>query len=402
MTTIIGEKMSRKKGQVFSAEQKTKIVLELLKEDQTIAQLATKYQITTKSIQNWKKQFLDNASIAFEPARAVSEFKNEIDELKRENDALARALGKTTVERDWAVGKLESLDLSNKKDLVDSKLNTVSKTRQCEMIGVSRSSLYYAPRPMSASNVQLLHRIDEIYTDSPEYGYRFIHKQLLEDGISVGRDKVLSYMHKLGISAIYPHKKKITSIKHPQHHIYEYLLKDYWIRKGKTKQIHVNNPNEVWSGDITYIRMNGGFMYLAAIIDWHTKAVLSYRLSNSMDATLATDVLKDALSNYPKPKIFNSHQGSQYTSYEHTQLLKDNSIAISMNGKGRSIDNIAIERFFRTLKHGCIYISNFTTIEELKNGINDYMHKYNFKRFHSSIGYQKPMNVYLEYVKSVA
>jgi len=394
--------MSRKKGQVFSAEQKTKIVLELLKEDQTIAQLASKYQITTKSIQNWKKQFLENAAIAFEPARAVSEFKNEIDELKKENDALARALGKTTVERDWAVGKLESLDLSNKKDLVDSKLNTVSMARQCEMIGISRSSLYYTPKPISDFNLQLLHAIDEIYTLNPEYGYRFIHRQLLEDGITVGRDKVLSSMRLLSISAIYPHKKKLTSIKHPQHHIYEYLLKEYWVHNGRTKQIHVNTPNEVWSGDITYIRMNGGFMYLAAVIDWHTKAILSYKISNSMDASLAIDVLKDALAKYPKPKIFNSDQGSQYTSYEHTQILKENNIAISMNGKGRSIDNIAIERFFRTLKCSCIYISNFTTIEELKNGIKDYMYKYNFQRFHSSIGYQKPMNVYLEYVKSVA
>ena len=394
--------MSRKKGKVFSAEQKTKIVLELLKEDQTIGQLATKYQITTKSIQNWKKQFLDNAAIAFEPARAVSEFKDEIEALKKENDALAKALGKTTVERDWAVGKLNSLDLSNKKDLVDSKLSTVSMTRQCEMIGVSRSSLYYTPKPISDFNLQLLHAIDKIYTDNPEYGYRFIHKQLLEDGVKVGRDKVLSYMHKLGISAIYPHKKRDTSIKHPEHHIYDYLLKPYWTKNGKIKQINVDTPNEVWSGDITYIRMNGGFMYLAAVIDWHSKAILSYKISNSMDASLATDVLQDALSKYPKPKIFNSDQGSQYTSHEHTQLLKDNGIAISMNGKGRSIDNIAIERFFRTLKHSCIYINNFGTIKELKNGINEYMHKYNFKRFHSSIGYQKPMNVYLEYVKNVA
>jgi putative transposase len=393
--------MSRKKGQVFSAEQKTKIVLELLKEDQTIAQLATKYQITTKSIQNWKKQFLENAAIAFEPARAVSEFKSEIDGLKKENDELARALGKMTIKAHWAAGKLKSLDYETKKSLIASKL-TVSLQDQCEIIGVSRSSLYYKPVPMSNSNLQLLNRIDEIYTDSPEYGYRFIHKQLLEDGHSTGKDKVLSYMRKLGISAIYPHKKKITSIKHPQHPIYEYLLKEYWVSNGKTKQIHVNNPNEVWSGDITYIRMTGGFMYLAAVIDWHTKAILSYKISNSMDATLATDVLKDALSKYPKPKIFNSDQGSQYTSHEHTQVLKDNEVKISMNGKGRSIDNIAIERFFRTLKYGCIYISNFTTIEELKTGVNDYMHKYNFKRFHSSIGYKKPMNVYLEYVKSVA
>jgi len=300
------------------------------------------------------------------------------------------------------VGKLKSLGLSNKKDLVDSKLSTVSMTRQCKMIGVSRSSLYYTPKPISDFNLQLLHSIDEIYTNNPEYGYRFIHQQLLEDGVTVGRDKVLSYMNKLGISAIYPHKKKNTSLKHPEHHIYEYLLKPYWVKNGKTKQINVDTPNEVWSGDITYIRMNGGFMYLAAVIDWHSKAILSYKISNSMDASLATDVLQDALAKYPKPKIFNSDQGSQYTSHEHTQLLKENGIAISMNGKGRSIDNIAIERFFRTLKHSCIYINNFSTIKELKNGINEYMHKYNFKRFHSSIGYQKPMNVYLEYVKNVA
>ena len=142
-------------------------------------------------------------------------------------------------------------------------------------------------------------------------------------------------------------------------------------------------------------------MYLAAVIDWHTKAILAYKISNSMDATLATDVLKTALLKYPKPKIFNSDQGSQYTSYEHTQVLKQNDIQISMNGKGRSIDNIVIERFFRTLKHGNIYISDYQSIKELKEGVKNYIDKYNFKRFHSAIGYQKPMNLYLEFIKNV-
>jgi len=152
-------------------------------------------------------------------------------------------------------------------------------------------------------------------------------------------------------------------------------------------------------------------MYLAAIIDWHcpseatkcpwgAKAILAYKISNTVDATLATDVLQEALAKYPKPKIFNSDQGSQYTSHEHTQILKDHDIEISMNGKGRSIDNIAIERFFRTLKHGNIYINDYQTIKELKEGDNNYMYKYNFKRFHSSIDYKKPMNVYLEYVQN--
>lgn len=158
--------------------------------------------------------------------------------------------------------------------------------------------------------------------------------------------------------------------------------------------------------------MNSGFMYLCAIMDWHTRAILSYKISNSMDVTLVTDVLKEAITNYGVPKIFNSDQGSrqseattpqnevraQYTSYEHTQILRDNGVAISMNGKGRSIDNIVIERFFRTLKHNNIYISDYSSIKELKEGLKSYIHKYNYKRFHSSIGYKQPMNYYLESV----
>ena len=164
----------------------------------------------------------------------------------------------------------------------------------------------------------------------------------------------------------------------------------------------VPNINEVWSGEITYIRMNGGFMYLAAIIDWHSKAILGYKLSNSMYASLVTDVLKDALDKYPVPQMFNSDQGSQYTGIEHTEMLKNNNIKTSMNGKGRSIDNIVIERFFRTLKYNCIFINDFKSVKELKEGINSYMDKYNNQRFHSSIGYQKPMNVYLDYLQNAA
>ena len=143
-------------------------------------------------------------------------------------------------------------------------------------------------------------------------------------------------------------------------------------------------------------------MYLAAIIDWHSKAILSYKLSNSMDSALVTDILKEALEKYPAPQIFNSDQGSQYTGHEHTGILKENNVQISMNGKGRSIDNIVIERFFRTLKYNCIFINDFKNATELKEGINSYMDKYNNQRFHSSIGYQKPMNVYRDYLQNAA
>jgi len=399
----INEKqMGKKQIRNFTAEVKTKIVLEMLKEESTTAQLSTKYEVSAKTMQNWKKQFLNNAPLAFESAKAVSEFKDQIDGLKTQNDELAKALGKATVERDWAVGKLGSLDISNKKSLVDSKLKTLSKARQCELLQISRSVVYYKAKVMSLYNLNILNRIDEIYTDNPDYGYRYIHRQLLEDGFNIGKDRVLKYMGTMGIEAIYPHRKKSTSIKDIGHKIHSYLLEPYWTTSGKTNTVYVPHVNQVWSGDITYIRTNGGFVYLAAIIDWHSKAILSYKLSNSMDSALVTDILKEALEKYPAPQIFNSDQGSQYTGHEHTGILKENNIEISMNGKGRSIDNIVIERFFRTLKYNCIFINDFKDVTELKEGINNYMDKYNNQRFHSSIGYQKPMNVYRDYLQNVA
>lgn len=146
------------------------------------------------------------------------------------------------------------------------------------------------------------------------------------------------------------------------------MLNKYWTKSGATKNVYVPYSNEVWSGDITYMRTKGGFMYLSAIIDWHSKAILSYKLSNSMDGTLVTDVLQEALNKYPAPQIFNSDQGSQYTSNDHISILKSHDIQISMNGKGRSIDNIVIERFFRTLQYNCIFINEYQNIGELKEG----------------------------------
>jgi len=347
--------MTKEKARVFSAEEKTRIVLEVLKEESPLSVIASKYEINSKTISNWKKQFISNAALAFEPAKLVSKYQEQINMLKEQNDELAKTLGKTIVERDWAVGKLQSLDLSNRKELVDSKLAMLPKTRQYELLKINRSSMYYKAKPFSGYNLNILNKIDEIYTDNPEFGYRYIHRQLLEDGLFIGKDRVLKYMN----------------------------------------TVHVPNANEVWSGDITYVRTNSGFMYMAAIIDWHSRAVLSYKLSNSMDVSLVTEVLHDALNKYPAPQIFNSDQGSQYTSHEHIEILQEHNIKVSMNGKGRSIDNIIMERFFRTLKYNCIFINDFKDVKELKRGIDDYINHYNYRIFHSSIGYKKPMNAYL-------
>lgn len=384
--------MSRKR-RAFSAEFKTKVVLELLSDELTVAQVASKYEITAKSLGDWKKQFLANASLAFDVAGATQAYKEQIEELQQENDALAKKLGKTTIERDWAVGKLKSLDLSNKKDLVDSKLNTIPMTRQCELIDLNRSTLYYQAKPIDEYDLKVMKRLDEIYTEiSSTYGYRFMHKQLLQDGFAIGVNKVNRLMNQMGLQAIFPRKRRLTSIKNQQHKIYPYLLRD----------IEIYKPNQVWSGDITYIPIKGGHMYLAAVIDWHSKSILSWKLSSMMDTALATDVLKEAISKYGSPDILNTDQGSQYTSFEHTNILKQHNIKISMNGKGRSIDNIAIERFFRTLKYDEIYLNEYASISDLKKGINRYMHFYNHERFHSALNYDKPMNVYLRGVEKSA
>ena len=395
--------MTNKYIKNFSAEYKTKVVLELLESEVTISQLSKKYEITPKTIQNWKKQFLSNASMAFEPAKVVSEYKTEIEELKSENDELAKALGKATVERDWALGKLRGLDIPNKRNLVDSKLEDLSMARQCELLKINRSMLYYQPKIMSLYNKKIMDRIDEIYTDNPDYGYRFMHKSLLEEGFTIGRDRTLKYMSIMGIEALYPKQKKSISTQNKAHKVHPYLLEPYWqISKKGSKSVYVPRSNEVWSGDITYIRTPSGFMYMAAIIDWHSKAILSYKLSNSMDSRLVTSILEEALSKYPSPLIFNSDQGSQYTGSEHIRILENHGIQISMNCKGRNIDNIIMERFFRTLKYNCIFINEFKNISELKEGINNYVDKYNNRRFHSSIGYKKPMDVYLSAFKNAA
>ena len=386
--------MSKKK-RTFSAKFKTKVVLELLSGDKTQAQIASKYEVNPISLKNWKNKFLENASMAFGLGKATTGFKEEITELKKENDALAKKLGRTTIERDWAVGKLKSLDSLNRQDLVDFKLKnpTVSMTRQCEILGLNRSSVYYTPKPISEKDLKIMNRIDEIYTDiSCTYGYRFMHQQLLEDNMKIGVNKVLKLMNLMGVQAVFPKKRKLTSIKNHEHKIYPYAL----------KRLKINRPNQVWSGDITYIRVRGGFMYLAAIIDWHSRSILAWKLSNCMDTVLVTDVLKEAIDRFGKPEIFNSDQGSQYTSKEHTDLLKTHGIQISMNGKGRSIDNIAIERFFRTLKYDEIYITDYKNIRHLQAGIEKYMKFYNFKRFHSALNYKKPMNVYLMGMKKAA
>ena len=200
-----------KKRKSYTPEFKTKVVLELLKEEDTAATIASRYGITVQTLNQWKKKFLENATLAFDIGEATKEYRQKIEKLEKENEALAKTLGKTTIERDWAVGKLKSLDSSIKKGLVDSKLNNLSMTRQCRLLGLNRSGLYYRPRGVSEHDLKLMRRIDAIYTERSTMGYRRIHARLKEEGWRVGHNKVHRLMQTMGIAAIYPRRKRNTT-----------------------------------------------------------------------------------------------------------------------------------------------------------------------------------------------
>ena len=379
--------MSRKMKQ-YSTEFKTKIVLEVLQGDKTLNEIASANNIIPKNIMNWKKIFLENAQMAMEPSKAIKEYKDENVKLQQELDEYAKKVGKMTIELEWTTKKLKSLDLSNKKALVESKLKEISLSRQCELINLNRSNLYYSS-VVNQKEIEIKKQIQSIYEEIPCYGYIKVYKQLLEDGFSVSPNTVHKYRKELGLRAILAVKAPNTSLGNKQHPIYSYKLKG----------LDITRANQVWSTDITYIRIKGGFVYLAAIIDWYSKAVLSYRISNTMDTDLVMSVLNEALSLYGKPEIFNTDQGSQYTSYIHTQTLKDNGVTISMDGKGRATDNICIERFWRSAKVEKIYLNEYERVSTLKEDVKEYINFYNHKRFHETLDYKKPMNVYWDSIK---
>ena len=384
----IGGRAVSRKRKVYSAEFKTKLVLEVLKNDRTINEIASSNNVTPQNIQNWKKTFLENAEIAMEPARAVKEYKKEIKELELKNDEYAKIVGRLTVERDWLTKKVRSLGLFELESLVEPKLQAISITRQCKLIGLNRSNFYYRPRPQNKKKT-LLAEINKVYAEVPIYGAAKVKEQLLENGHKISLNTVSKYRNELGLKAVLAVRTKNTSLPNKQHKKYSYKLSD----------LEIKRPNHVWGTDITYVKVKNGFVYLAAIIDWYSKAILSYEISNTMDSGLVMSVLDKAFSQYGKPEIFNTDQGSVYTSKIHTDALTKKCITISMDGKGRAGDNIAIERFWRSTKCERLYLNEYNSIRELKADVKDYISFYNYRRFHQTLNYKKPMEVYHHTIK---
>lgn len=276
--------------------------------------------------------------------------------------------------------------MNTKKTMLELEGSDLSIKAQCELLELSRSVVYYEPvEEFSETELLIMNRMDEIFTEQPFYGHRKLWKQLKKEGYFIGRDKTLGFMHTLGLEAFYPHKKVNTSMANKAHKKYPYLLKG----------LEIVRPNQVWSIDITYIRIRGGFCYLAAIIDWFSRSILSYRISNSLEVQFCIDALHAAFEKYGVPEIFNSDQGSQFTSEDFTNELNDRKIKISMDSVGRATDNIIIERFFRSLKYEDIYLKEYQSVAELKEGIRVYIEFYNHRRIHQSLDYKIPFEVYL-------
>jgi len=368
-------------------------VLELLQNEQTLAEIASKHNILPQNLVNWKKTFLANAEIAMEPSKAVKEYKEELIKSQEQNERLTALVGKVTVEKEWLAKKLVSLGSSKIKQLVELKpsktsIPFLSVNHQCQLLGINRSGLYYKPRVNHAKQI-IKNKITKVFEQIPIYGEKKVHKQLLEDGVKVSLNTVARYRQELGLKAVLAVKQVNTTMPIKEHKKYSYKLRG----------LNISHANHVWSTDITYIKIAGGMVYMAAIIDWHSKAVLSYKISNTMDTQLVMSVLNDALARYPHPEIFNTDQGSQYTSEVHTQKLKKLGITISMDGKGRATDNICIERFWRSAKCERIYLNAYQSIGELITDVDDYIEFYNHRRFHQTLDYKKPMDVYQESIK---
>jgi putative transposase len=260
----------------------------------------------------------------------------------------------------------------------------LSLTQQATLLGISRGSIYYEAVPVSAEDLALMRRIDELHLEFPFAGSRMLRGLLAAEGSKLGRRHVTTLMRRMGIETIY--RRPNTSKPAPGHRIYPYLLRG----------LSIDRPNQVWAIDITYIPMARGFVYLAAVMDWFTRRILAWRLSNTMEALFCVDAVEEALAKYGSPQIFNTDQGSQFTGTQFTGLLSSNGIAISMDGKGAWRDNVFIERFWRTIKYEEVYLHAYDSVVEARQSIGRYLAFYNARRPHTALDGRTPDQAYFD------
>ncbi|WP_408005588.1 IS3 family transposase [Salibaculum griseiflavum] len=364
------------KGKTHTPDFKAKVALEAIREEMTLAELSKKYGVHPNQISTWKRAAIENMATAFTRRGADPGKVNESG-----IDKLHSKIGQLVVERDFLANGLGSAARDARQEMV-SKDHELSQRRQCALLQLSRSTLYYRPKGESAENLRFMEIIDKQFLETPWYGSRHMARHMKRRGHKCGRHRVRRLMRLMRLVPIY--QEPNTSKKHPAHKIYPYLLKG----------LAITRPNQVWCADITYIRMERGFLYLVAIMDWYSRKVLAWRLSNTLEADFCVAALKEALATYGPPEIFNIDQGSQFTSSDWIDELKEAKVTISMDGKGRWIDNRMIERLWRSLKYECVYLRAFETGSQAREGIGRWLAYYNAERPHSTYGILTPDEVH--------
>ena len=356
----------------FSAEFKTNLVLQLLKGEKELNVLAVENDIQPNLLRNWKKEFLTNASLAFDNKREDN-LREKLAEERKEKAEYAKKVGQLTMQVDWLKKNLKKLsDLTTRVNLVRnlSTNKELPVSTGAKLLGINRTSVYYGGIPVSEEELECKSIIDHLHTDNPTWGARQMSAQLKLRGYQVGRRKAGRYMREMDITPIYP--KMNLSKRMKQAKVCPYLLRNAVIDRS----------NQAWSIDITYIPMKHGFLYLTAIIDWYSRCIVGWDVDDTLDTTMVINACKKAFK-VAKPLIINSDQGSQFTSDKYIEFIRDNGIRQSMDGKSRWADNIMIERWFRSFKY-----------EEAREAIGRYIYTYNFERCHQSIGNKRPAEVY--------
>ncbi|MBB2199118.1 IS3 family transposase [Gluconacetobacter sp. 1c LMG 22058] len=367
-------KVTRKR---YSGEFKSRVALEAIRGEQTLAELASKHGVHQTMIAQWKRQAIEGMASLFSGKAAPEATASPADVEK-----LHAKIGQLLVERGFFARCLCSVGRDQRRQMIDLKRPRLSVVRQCTLLQLNRSGVYYRPVPESEANLELMRLIDAQFLETPYYGSRQMTRHLRRLGHDVGRKRARRLMARMGLRAIY--QKPRTTVPHPAHRKYPYLLRD----------LVIDRPNQVWCSDITYIPMRKGFLYLVAVMDWHTRKVLSWRLSNTMDAEFCVDALLDALVRYGTPQIFNTDQGAQFTTPRFTEVLERRQVRISMDGRGRWLDNVFIERLWRSLKYECVYLHAFETGSELRAGLAGWIAHYNEQRPHSALAGRTPDEAY--------